>query len=137
MQQPPASAPATPTSTGILPPGVSTVGSRPPADGLPPAAEPQSAPPQTRPIPGRTVPVGIAPEGVVVDSVTRIVAVAKRKPTEILLLNADTGQMVAADTRGDAIRMFEPLPTPHQVAVVTQPGGPYGWPMTRNTTDCG
>ena len=29
----------TPTSTGILPPGVPTEGSRPPADGLPPAAE--------------------------------------------------------------------------------------------------
>jgi DNA-binding beta-propeller fold protein YncE len=34
--------------------------------------------------------------------------------------------MIAADTRGDAIRVFEPLPTPHQVGVATQPGGPYG-----------
>lgn len=270
VQQPQSQAPAptTPTSTGILPPGVPTEGSRPPADGLPPAAEPQSAPPQTNPIPGRIVPVGASPEGVVVDSVTRIVAVAKREPTEILLLNADTGRMVgsvgvpgfarhlqlaapggpvlvpvesinaliridltngdaepliltgtvphdatqaangtvfvanehggtvsvvrgtevikvftdsvqpaglapvgniiglidvrkndltiydadkltivasvpagkgpthlvadrhgrmiAADTRGDAIRVFEPLPTPHQVGVATQPGGPYG-----------
>ena len=270
VQQPQSQAPAptTPTSTGILLPGVPTEGSRPPADGLPPAAEPQSAPPQTNPIPGRIVPVGASPEGVVVDSVTRIVAVAKREPTEILLLNADTGRivgrvgvpgfvrhlqlaapggpvlvpvesinalirvdltngdaepliltgtvphdasagcerhglrgqrtrrhgfggaryrvvkvftdsvqpaglapvgsviglidvrkndltiydadkltivgsvpagkgpthlvadrhgrMIAADTRGDAIRVFEPLPTPHQVGVATQPGGPYG-----------
>jgi DNA-binding beta-propeller fold protein YncE len=268
VQQPPASGPTTPTSTGILPPGVPTEGSRPPADGLSPAAEPRSAPPQTGPIPGRVVPVGKAPEGVVVDAVTRIVAVAKRDPTEVLLLNTDTGNMVgrtgvpgfsrhlqlakpggpvlvpvesinaliridltnggaepliltgtvphdaaeaangtvfvanelggtvavirgtdvvkvftdsvqpaglapvgnamglvdvrkndltvydadnltiigstpagkgpthlvadrhgrmiAADTRGDAIRVFEPLPTPHQVGVVTQPGGPYG-----------
>ena len=86
--------PTTPTSTGILLPGVPTEGSRPPADGLPPAAEPQSAPPQSIPIPGRIVPVGASPEGVVVDSVTRIVAVAKREPTEILLFNADTGRIV-------------------------------------------
>ena len=268
VQQPPTSGPITPTSTGILPPGVPTEGSRPSADGLPPAAEPQSAPAQTGPIPGRIVPIGKAPEGVVVDAVTRIVAVAKRDPTEVLLLNADTGNMVgrtgvpgfsrhlqlakpggpvlvpvesinaliridltngnaepliltgtvphdaaeaangtvfvanehggtvavirgtdvvkvftdsvqpaglapvgnamglvdvrkndltvydadnltiigstpagkgpthlvadrhgrmiAADTRGDAIRVFEPFPTPHQVGVATQPGGPYG-----------
>ncbi len=94
VQQPQSSAPSTPTSTGILPPGVPTEGSRPPADGLAPAAEPQKAPPQTGPIPGRVIPVGAAPEGVVVDSVTRIVAVAKRDPSEILLLNADTGQLV-------------------------------------------
>ena len=36
------------------------------------------------------------------------------------------GRMIAADTRGNAIRVFEPLPTPHQVGVVAQPGGPYG-----------
>ena len=36
------------------------------------------------------------------------------------------GRMIAADTRGDAVRVFEPLPTPHQVGVVAQPGDPYG-----------
>lgn len=36
------------------------------------------------------------------------------------------GRMIAADTRGDAVRVFLPLPTPHEVAVVAQPGGPYG-----------
>ncbi|WP_241010982.1 YncE family protein [Mycobacterium camsae] len=36
------------------------------------------------------------------------------------------GRMIAADTRGDAVRVFTPLPTPHEVASVAQPGGPYG-----------
>ena len=36
------------------------------------------------------------------------------------------GRMIAADTRGDAVRVFLPLSTPHEVAVVAQPGGPYG-----------
>ncbi len=36
------------------------------------------------------------------------------------------GRLIAADTRGDAVRVFEPLPTPHQVGEVAQPGGPYG-----------
>jgi hypothetical protein len=93
--QPPQQTPATPTTTGILPPGVPTEGSRPPADNLPPAAEPQSAPPQTAKIPGRLVPIGASPEGVVVDPVTRTVAVAKREPNELILLNADTGQIVS------------------------------------------
>ena len=63
---------------------------RPPADALPPPAEPQAAPAQTAPIAGRLIPVGSAPEGVVVDAVTRTVAVAKRNPNELVLLNADT-----------------------------------------------
>lgn len=261
---------ATPPPTGMMsiPSEVPTEGNRPPADDLPPPAEPQQAPPQTAPLAGRTVPVGNSPEGVVVDAATRTVAVAKRDPNELVLLNADTGdivnrvplpgfvrhlqlanpggpvlvpvesanalvrvelpsgralpqvvtgvfphdasqasngnvfvanehggtvavlrgdevvkvfadsvqpaglapvgqsmglldvrkndltvydtqnlnivgstpagkgpthlvadkhgRMIAADTRGDAIRVFEPLPTPHQVAEVAQPGGPYG-----------
>ena len=36
------------------------------------------------------------------------------------------GRLIAADTRGDKVRVFEPLPTPHQVGEVAQPGGPYG-----------
>jgi DNA-binding beta-propeller fold protein YncE len=36
------------------------------------------------------------------------------------------GRMIAADTRGDAVRVFTALPTPHEVARVAQPGGPYG-----------
>jgi DNA-binding beta-propeller fold protein YncE len=90
---PPPPAP-TPTTTGILPPGVPTEGSRPPADALPPPAEPRTAPPQTGQIPGRMVPVGAAPEGVAVDAVTRTVAIAKRDPNELVLLDADTGEIV-------------------------------------------
>ncbi|GFG51022.1 hypothetical protein CQY20_22300 [Mycolicibacterium agri] len=77
-----------------IPSNVPTVGNRPPAEGLPPPAEPLSATPQTGPTPGRIVTVGAAPEGVVVDAATRLVAVAKRDPNELLLLNADTGQIV-------------------------------------------
>lgn len=36
------------------------------------------------------------------------------------------GRMIAADTRGDAVRVFTPLPVPREVASVAQPGGPYG-----------
>jgi DNA-binding beta-propeller fold protein YncE len=92
--EPPPQPPAPPTTTGILPPDVPTEGTRPPADNLPPPPEPQNAPPQSRPLPGRIVPVGASPEGVVVDAVTRTVAVAKRRPNELILLNADTGQIV-------------------------------------------
>ncbi|MDP7703086.1 YncE family protein [Mycobacterium sp. TY815] len=45
-------------------------------------------------------------------------------PTHLL---ADRhGRMIAADTRGDAVRVFTPLPVPREVATVAQPGGPYG-----------
>ncbi len=77
-----------------IPSQVPTVGKRPPTDNLPPPAEPQQAPPQTAPIPGRIVDVGKAPEGVVVDAATRIAAVAKRSPNELVLINVDTGQIV-------------------------------------------
>lgn len=36
------------------------------------------------------------------------------------------GRLIAADTRGDAIRVFTADPEPKEVAVVAQPGGPYG-----------
>src|SRR5262249_53718600 len=36
------------------------------------------------------------------------------------------GHLIAADTRGNAIRGFDPLPKPHQIGEVAQPGGPYG-----------
>ena len=90
-----ASTPAavTPTTTGLLPPGVPTEGARPPADHLPPPAEPGQAPVPNGIPPGRIVPVGDAPEGVVVDALTRTVAVLKRNPNELVLLNADTGEI--------------------------------------------
>lgn len=265
------SAPRSPvgaTTTGILPSGVPTEGTRPPAATLPPAAEPREAPTPDAAPPGRTVPVGVHPEGVAVDGLTRVVAVCTRDPDELVLLDADSlavtrrvrlpgsarhlalaapggpvlvpvetadalvdvqipggaaappivtgtsphdateaangtvfvgnelggtvsvlregrivkvftdsvqpaglaatgtavgmldarantltvydadklsilgsapagagpthliadrhGHLIAADTRGDTIRVFDPLPTPHQVATVAQPGGPYG-----------
>jgi DNA-binding beta-propeller fold protein YncE len=36
------------------------------------------------------------------------------------------GRMIATDTRGDAVRVFLPRPTPREVRVTPQPGGPYG-----------
>ncbi|WP_253851720.1 YncE family protein [Mycobacterium sp. 1423905.2] len=36
------------------------------------------------------------------------------------------GRMIATDTRGNAVRVFTPLPQPREVASVAQPGGPYG-----------
>ncbi len=111
--------PPIPTMTGYIPPGVPTEGTRPPAGKLPPAAEPQSAPPQTAQIPGRTVAVGDSPEGVVVDAVTRTVAVAKRNPNELVLLNADTG----------AITGRTPLPGFARHLELAAPGGPVLVPM--------
>ncbi len=120
QQQPPQT---TPTTTGLipqlLPSTVPTEGNRPPADGLPPPAEPQSAPPQTAPVPGRTVPVGQAPEGVVVDAATRTVAVAKRNPNELVLLDADTGE----------VRQRIPLPGFVRHLQLANPGGPVLVPV--------
>lgn len=42
------------------------------------------------------------------------------------LISDRHGRMIAADTRGDTVRVFEPLPTPREVASIAQPGGPYG-----------
>ena len=109
----------TPTTTGILPSGVPTEGERPPAETLPPPAEPQQAPRPDGPVPGRTVPVGAAPEGVVVDAVTRTVAVAKRDPNELVLLNADTGEVTGRT----------PLPGFVRHLQLAAPGGPVLVPV--------
>jgi DNA-binding beta-propeller fold protein YncE len=45
-------------------------------------------------------------------------------PTHLVADNH--GRLIAADTRGDAVRVFEPLPEPREVARVEQAGGPYG-----------
>lgn len=103
----------------VMPSVVPTEGSRPPADNLPPPAEPQKAPAQTAPIPGRTVAVGDAPEGVVVDAATRMVAVAKRNPNELVLLNADSG---------DLIKRI-PLPGFARHLQLANPGGPVLVPV--------
>ncbi len=115
----PTSAPLTPaTTTGLIPPGAPTEGVRPPADNLPPPAEPQNAPPPGA-IPGRIVVVGTAPEGVVVDAVTRTVAVAKRNPNELVLIDADTG----------AITGRTPLPGFVRHLQLAAPGGPVLVPV--------
>src|SRR6476659_8483550 len=103
----------------VMPSLVPTEGNRPPADDLPPPAEPQSAPPQTAPIPGRIVPVGKAPEGVVVDAPTRMVAVAKRDPNELVLLNADTGDVAQRVALPGFVRHLQ----------LASPGGPILVPV--------
>lgn len=113
------SASPTPTTTGLLPSGVPTEGTRPPADGLPPPAEPQRAPAPASPPPGRLVAVGDAPEGVVVDATTRTVAVAKRNPNELVLINADTG----------AVTKRVPLPGFVRHLQLARPGGPVLVPV--------
>lgn len=84
-----------------------------------PPAEPGRAPAPTGTPPGRIVPVGDAPEGVVVDAVTRTVAVAKRNPNELVLLNADTG---------DVVRRV-PLPGFVRHLQLAKPGGPVLVPV--------
>lgn len=98
---------------------VPTVGTRPPADDLPPPAEPQQAPVPAGTPPGRIVEVGSAPEGVVVDAATRTVAVATRNPDELVLLDADTG----------TITERTPLPGFVRHLQLAQPGGPVLVPV--------
>ncbi|MGE2714989.1 YncE family protein [Mycolicibacterium litorale] len=117
--QPPPSPSAAPTTTGLLPPGVPTEGSRPPAEALPPPAEPQRAPAPTAPVPGRIVEVGTQPEGIVADAETRTVAVLTRRPNELVLLNADTGQITGRTA----------LPGFGRHLQVAQPGGPVLVPV--------
>lgn len=117
----PAATPSGPptTTTGLLPQGAPVEGTRPDSSALPQAAEPQSAPtPSVAPV-GRQVPVGPAPEGVVVDPVTRTVAVAKRQPNELVLLDADTGQ----------VRSRTPLPGFVRHLQLAGPGGPVLVPV--------
>jgi hypothetical protein len=111
------SAPA--TTTGLLPTGVPTEGTRPPADALPPAAEPGRAPAPIGPVPGRQVTVGVAPEGIVVDAQTRTVAVAKRNPYELVLINADTGTVTNRVPLPGAVRHLQ----------LAKPGGPVLVPV--------
>lgn len=107
------------TTTGLLPTGVPTEGTRPPVDDLPRPAEPQRAPAPAAGLPGRQVPVGTAPEGVVVDAMTRTVAVAKRDPNELVLLDADTG----------AVTTRVPLPGFVRHLQLARPGGPVLVPV--------
>lgn len=86
---------------------------------LPPPAEPQSAPAPTDEPPGRVIPIGQSPEGVVVDAVTRTVAVATRNPNELVLVNADTGEVTGRT----------PLPGFVRHLQLAAPGGPVLVPV--------
>lgn len=110
---------ASTTTTGLIPPGAPTEGTRPDATDLPPPAEPQQAPPPQANLPGRQVQVGRAPEGVVVDARTRTVAVAKRDPDALVLLDADTGE----------VRTTTPLPGSVRHLQLAGPGGPVLVPV--------
>ncbi len=110
---------STPTTTGLIPPGAPTEGTRPPTDSLPPAAEPQSAPAPDQPPPGRQIRVGSAPEGVVFDASTRTVAVATRRPNELVLINADSGEITHRTTLPGVARHLQ----------LAKPGGPVLVPV--------
>lgn len=105
------------TTTGILPSGVPTEGTRPSTAQLPPAAEPQNAPSTTAS--GRMVPVGARPEGVAVDQVTRTVAVATHDPDELVLIDADSAAIVSRT----------PLPGSARHLELAAPGGPILVPV--------
>lgn len=107
------------TTTGLIPPGVPTEGMRPPTEDLPAAAEPLAAGVPTQAPAGRQVQVGTAPEGIVVDPVTRVVAVATRDPFELVLLNADTGDITARTPLPGAVRHLQ----------LAAPGGPVLVPV--------
>jgi DNA-binding beta-propeller fold protein YncE len=114
-----AAPPTAATTTGLLPAGVPTEGSRPPTAGLPPAAEPQNAPPPGETATGRIIPVGHAAEGVVVDALTRTVAVATRDPNELVLMDAGSGEITAR----------VPLPGTVRHLQLAAPGGPILVPV--------
>jgi DNA-binding beta-propeller fold protein YncE len=106
------------TTTGLLPAGVPTEGSRPPAATLPPAAEPRNAPPTGTP-PGRVVPVAGHPEGIAVDAATRTVALATHDPDQLVLLDADSLGVSAQI----------PLPGSARHVELAAPGGPVLVPV--------
>ena len=83
-------------------------------DQRPPAAEPAAAPTTTRPPAGRIVHVGDQAEGIVADATTHSVAVATRNPYELVLLDANSGDIVHRT----------PLPGQLRHLQLKSPGGP-------------
>jgi DNA-binding beta-propeller fold protein YncE len=59
---------------------------------LPPAAEPPRSPPVTAPPAGRVLRVGTGPEGISADPQTGLVAVARRDPPSLAIVDAGTGR---------------------------------------------
>src|ERR1700738_639041 len=108
------------TTTGVLPAGVPTEGSRPPANGLPSAAGPLKGPPLPPEAPiGWNISVGHAPEGIVVDARTRKVVVATHNPNELVFIDAGSG-----DIPGRI-----PLPGRVRHLQLAAPGGPVLVPV--------
>ena len=132
------------TTTGILPSGVPTDGTRRPAAGLPPAAEPQDAPPAGITAPGHIVAVGPRPEGVAVDATTRTVAVATRQPDQLVLINADSlavtgrtplpGSARHLELAGPGGPVLVPVETANSLVTVQLPRGSASAPITTGTS---
>lgn len=68
-------------------------GSAPP-EAMPPAAEPPRAPAQTATPEGTVTKLGNRPEGIVADPKTGLVAVALRRPDQLVLVDGDSGRLV-------------------------------------------
>ena len=132
------------TTTGLIPSGVPTEGSRPPSDNLPPAAEPGSAPTQTRPVPGRIVAVGQSPEGIVVDAATRTAAVAVRHPDQVVLIDVDAATVTGRAQLPGSVRHLElaapggpvlaPAETANALVRVDLPSGTVSSPVLTGTS---
>jgi DNA-binding beta-propeller fold protein YncE len=132
------------TTTGLVPSGVLTEGTRPSVGGLLPAAEPRSAPAQSNPLAGRIVAVGRAPEGVVVDTATRTVAVATHHPDQLVLINADTATVTARMPLPGSVRHLElaasggpvlvPVETANALIRVDLPRGSAAPPVITGTS---
>jgi DNA-binding beta-propeller fold protein YncE len=99
--------------------GMRTGGDRPSRTELPPAAEPQNAPPEREVPVGTVIPVGHAPEGVVVDALTRTVVVATRDPDELVLISADSGDIIDRVALPGTVRHLQ----------LADPGGPVLVPV--------
>jgi DNA-binding beta-propeller fold protein YncE len=132
------------TTTGILPSGVPTEGTRRSAAGLPPAAEPQDAPPSGITGPGRFLAVGPRPEGVAVDDRTRTVAVATRDPDQLVLIDADSLAVIARVPLPGSARHLQraapggpilvPVETANSLVTVQLPRGPAAPPIVTGTS---
>ena len=131
------------TTTGILPPGAPTEGSRPPATVLPPAAEPRNAPPPDATPPGRLLPVGGHPEGVAVDAATGTVAVASHDPDELLLIDAASLAVTGRVRLPGNVRHLElaapgvilvPVESANALVRVQLPGGAAASPIVTGTS---
>lgn len=84
------------------------------ADKPPPAPEPAKTPPLEKEPVGKVVEVGNAPEGLAADPETGLVAVALRKPSELALVDGESGEIV---------RKVE-LPAAARHLDLAAPGGP-------------